>query len=198
MSAIAPALPIQAPEITLSELADALALQLRRLAEGPLLVVGHSYAGMLLPQLAIELVDRITALVYLDAFVPLQGESAFDLLGPFGEELRSIARANAGMIPSPSPAQLGIVDPAQSAEVAHRLVPMPASTHESAATECALAPALPRSLYVRCAGFPGFEHQETRAREAGWDVDRLPAGHDAMLVDPSGVAAVILKVLQEQ
>jgi pimeloyl-ACP methyl ester carboxylesterase len=45
---------------------------------GPVVLVGHSYAGLVITEAAAEN-DAVTALVYAAAFVPKQGESAFDL-----------------------------------------------------------------------------------------------------------------------
>ena len=45
---------------------------------GPVVLVGHSYAGMVITEAAANN-DAVTALVYAAAFVPKQGESAFDL-----------------------------------------------------------------------------------------------------------------------
>jgi pimeloyl-ACP methyl ester carboxylesterase len=46
--------------------------------EGPVVLVGHSYAGMVITQAAADN-DRVVALVYVNAFVPGTGQSAFDL-----------------------------------------------------------------------------------------------------------------------
>lgn len=45
-------------------------------------LVGHSYGGMVITGVADRLPERITKLVYLDAFVPENGESVVDLLSP--------------------------------------------------------------------------------------------------------------------
>jgi pimeloyl-ACP methyl ester carboxylesterase len=45
-----------------------------------IILVGHSYGGMVITGLADRMADRIKALVYLDAFVPGDGESLIALL----------------------------------------------------------------------------------------------------------------------
>lgn len=56
-------------------------------------MVGNSYSGMVITGVADRLPERIAHLIYVDAFVPEQGESVFDLVTP---SLRSqfIAQAN--------------------------------------------------------------------------------------------------------
>jgi len=48
---------------------------------GPIVLVGHSYGGMLMNAAAGH--DRVRALVYVAAFAPQRGESAADLSGRF-------------------------------------------------------------------------------------------------------------------
>src|ERR1700685_1291780 len=46
-------------------------------------LVGHSYGGMVVTGVADALSDKIRSLVYLDAFVPQNGQSLINLLPPF-------------------------------------------------------------------------------------------------------------------
>jgi pimeloyl-ACP methyl ester carboxylesterase len=46
------------------------------------ILIGHSYGGMVATGVADRARDRISKLVYLDAFVPRDGESLYDLLSP--------------------------------------------------------------------------------------------------------------------
>jgi pimeloyl-ACP methyl ester carboxylesterase len=48
-------------------------------------LVGHSYGGMVITGVADRVADQITDLVYLDAFLPNDGESCFDLGAAGGE-----------------------------------------------------------------------------------------------------------------
>lgn len=46
------------------------------------ILVGYSYSGMVVTGVAEEIPERIARLVYLDAFVPLDGQSMLDLIDP--------------------------------------------------------------------------------------------------------------------
>ena len=46
------------------------------------ILVGHSYGGMVITGVAEQVPERIAQLVYLDAFVPQDGQSLADLIGP--------------------------------------------------------------------------------------------------------------------
>jgi pimeloyl-ACP methyl ester carboxylesterase len=46
------------------------------------ILVGHSYAGMVVTGVAEQVPERIAQLVYLDAWIPEDGQSAADVVGP--------------------------------------------------------------------------------------------------------------------
>ena len=48
-----------------------------------IVLCGHSYGGCVITGVADRLSDRIAALVYLDAFVPEDGQSLYDILPTF-------------------------------------------------------------------------------------------------------------------
>jgi pimeloyl-ACP methyl ester carboxylesterase len=50
-------------------------------------LVGHSYGGMVITGAADRVPDRIRRLVYVDAMVPENGERVVDIMGPYVREL---------------------------------------------------------------------------------------------------------------
>ena len=78
-------------------------------------LVGHSYGGMVVTGVADHLYDQITDLVYLDAFLPNDGESCFDLGGAGGVERARIEDGWKVMPMGPQPTG------AESPEIAARL-----------------------------------------------------------------------------
>jgi pimeloyl-ACP methyl ester carboxylesterase len=70
-----------------------------------IVLVGHSYGGMVATGVADRVPDRIAKLVYLDAFVPSHGQSLFDMLAPAERERRQ-GESNAssdGWLLAPNP-----------------------------------------------------------------------------------------------
>jgi pimeloyl-ACP methyl ester carboxylesterase len=49
-----------------------------------IILVGHSYGGMVITGVADSIPERIHQLVYLDAFLPVNGESVSQIVGPQG------------------------------------------------------------------------------------------------------------------
>src|SRR5258708_37651651 len=59
-----------------------------------IVLLGHSYGGMVATGVADRARDRISQLIYLDAFVPKDGEALFDLVA---SEARNSMRESAVM-----------------------------------------------------------------------------------------------------
>jgi len=159
-----------------------------------IVLVGHSYGGWVITAAAERIADRIRRLVYLDAWVPDDGESIRGLIGPEGmaEFERRAAGFDGWRSPAPSPSQFGVTDPAQQAWMESRLVPGALKIIEGTVSLSDPAAArLPRS-YIRCTrALPAFELFVERFRRRGWPVALLDAGHDAMVTHPDELVALI-------
>jgi len=71
------------PLRSLSGDTDYLATFLETRTSGPVILVGHSYGGALIGSAAFD-APRVRGLVYVNAFVPIEGESLLDLLNSAG------------------------------------------------------------------------------------------------------------------
>lgn len=160
-------------------------------------LVGHSYAGMVITGVADRVADRIRHLVYLDAFVPADGQSLFDISRPERREIfREQARQHRGLIPSPPPQLFGVTDPPAVDWVAARLGPQPVHTFEQPLTlrSDPAAAALPRTYLYCLRGplVPIFEPFAARARtDPGWGYQELITAHDAMITTPHALTAAL-------
>jgi pimeloyl-ACP methyl ester carboxylesterase len=166
-------------------------------------LVGHSYGGMVIAGAADRAADRVSQLIYLDAFVPADGQSLFDLLSPerrayFQERARD--GGDGSRVPPPSPAALGVTDETQARWLAARLTAQPLRTFEQPIVLTGASPAtsLPRT-YVHCTVSPtaaSFAPFAAKARDApDWRYQELPTAHDAMVTEPAAVAEVLLASL---
>jgi pimeloyl-ACP methyl ester carboxylesterase len=148
-------------------------------------LVGHSYGGMVVTGAADRVPERIERIVYVDAFVPQDGESVFDLAGP---EVTGFLRGSAvdGLVPPPgdTPAQY----PAWYVE---RSRPHPLACFEKPIRLEGRGEAIPRS-YVKClqSDVP-LDRSVARAREAGWAMAEIDTHHDPQVADPAEVARLL-------
>jgi pimeloyl-ACP methyl ester carboxylesterase len=163
-------------------------------------LVGHSYAGLILSGVAETIAPRIKRLVYLDAFALRNGESAFDFFPPEVRDLFiNLAQTGNGwgFPPPPNPAEAFLgpgANAADAARVAALLTPMPVATHSEkllAATDRART--LPRT-YISCKRFPNLDPVKARVRtEAGWVYKEIDTYHDCMLTTPGELATLLIE-----
>jgi pimeloyl-ACP methyl ester carboxylesterase len=194
-------------EVTLdTHLADVSAL-VGRLDGGQVLLVGHSYSGMVISGVADRLADRLAGLFYLDAFYPHDGDSALGLMPPpFQEAFRRSAEADGDGWRLPANDGLldvwGLHDPEDREWVRQRLTDWSLRCFQSPVRLPAGARArLPRTFLRGAAeGYPArvaFGAQAQRADADGCRVVELPTGHDMMIEAPRAVADVLSSVASQ-
>lgn len=71
------------PGITLSDHVDDVCDQVAAAGFDRFILAGHSYGGMVVTGVATRLGSRIDAIVYIDAFLPDDGQSLWDVTGEF-------------------------------------------------------------------------------------------------------------------
>ncbi len=142
------------------------------------ILVGHSYGGMVATGIADRARERIAELVYLDAFAPQDGESAFDLQpAERRNEVRERARAHGDgwrISPNPMPPDTSEADRAWAEP---RRVPQPIKTFEQRLRLQNGEPTLPRH-YIYCTrSAPGdvFRRFYDRARRESWQTYEIDA-----------------------
>jgi pimeloyl-ACP methyl ester carboxylesterase len=165
-------------------------------------LVGHSYAGLVITGVADRLPDRLAHLVYLDAMVPRDGEAGLDL---FTREEQADRRARVAaegggwrLLPPADPAVLGVTAPDDVAWVRPRLTahPFPTFTQPIRLTNPALA-AVPKT-FIHCTEAPPTHWRavslERVRSEPGWRTYELATGHDAMVTRPRELADLLLAI----
>jgi pimeloyl-ACP methyl ester carboxylesterase len=168
------------------------------------ILVGNSYAGMVITGVAAKIPERLKLLVYLDAYLPDDGQCEADLLP---NEVFAARQADAdvhdGVIQPPPPGIFGITDPLLAQWVDARMTPHPLSTYiEPVPVGDARSMAIP-GIFIHCTGNPDstrdlFETSVSKARARGWQVDELEAGHLAMLTAPRQVAEILFQALERK
>jgi pimeloyl-ACP methyl ester carboxylesterase len=168
-------------------------------------LVGHGYGGVVITAAAEEVPSRLGNLVYVDAFVPVDGRSTFDLLPPdVRQSLRQAARERGEglLIPGDGIADLFAgADPGARRWVAGKLTPFPLRCFEQPVRlPGEAASTLPRT-YVSATTGPGarlFAPYAERARREEWDFHEVPTGGASWLRPPEEIASVLLSLRTPQ
>jgi pimeloyl-ACP methyl ester carboxylesterase len=157
------------------------------------IVVGHSYAGFVLAGLVAAAPARIRRLVFLDAFLPKDGECVMDYLPPdLPERIR--AGGHGWRLPMRlvlTVEELGVTEKADVAWVTERLSEQPLATFQERVRVPPDAWRRP-CTYIWTSEGPPFDAAAARARSLGFEMHTLlSAGHDSMVTRPAELAAIL-------
>jgi pimeloyl-ACP methyl ester carboxylesterase len=155
------------------------------------ILAGHSYGGMVATGVAERLANKISGLVYIDAFLPENGKSLWDYT-PGDNATRFVEAGERGGLAVPSPAQ----SMAGLSEVEKSLrAPMPIGTLVEKIKLAGKADSIANRLYIFAAKNPGntFRQFYDRVRaEKGWKTAEVPCGHGVHREQPEE----LLKLLE--
>jgi len=160
-----------------------------------IVLVGHSYGGMVIAGVADRVPNRIGRLVYFDAIVPEDGESVSSL---FGDAIDTMATAGGG---GAEPWQLvplwvkeGKAPPVD--------VPQPILTFtEPIVLDNPEAAQIPAAFLLTVEvgkETDSFDVFADRARARGWDVVEMEGGHNPQWFQPEAFVGVLLQVINEE
>ena len=158
-------------------------------------LAGHSYGGMVINGVADRVSDKIKALAYLDAFIPEDGQSLFDINIPANtQRFLSSAGASGGLsVPAPPAAYFG-VNVADAPTVDALATPFPLGCFTEKLRLSGAHRLVQKHLYVHGTVLPRespFRIFYERAKAAGWSAHALPCGHHVMLDEPEKTAELL-------
>jgi pimeloyl-ACP methyl ester carboxylesterase len=162
-----------------------------------IVLVGHSYGGLVISGVAEERADRISELVYLDGYLPDHGQSAWDIT-PGGKETweQEAEESGAGwLVPPVDPVEMyNVSDPDDARWLREKMEPTPLYTHE----EPLHAPHERRkelpTAYISCRQYETFHPMARKAQSEGARYHELDTGHDAMVTAPVELTDVLLDI----
>jgi pimeloyl-ACP methyl ester carboxylesterase len=154
-------------------------------------LVGHSYAGMVIAGVAQKTAPRLAELVYLDSFLPENGKSLNDYL------------------PAPHPSidgwRIEPLDPLTAFGVSSELdlvwfTPRLGDHPERTFSQpMALSPAKTSALrqtYIQCSQLPYFAAAAERAKRQGFRLfDLISANHSPMVTQPDELVRILLTLV---
>jgi pimeloyl-ACP methyl ester carboxylesterase len=159
------------------------------------ILVGHSYGGMVVTGVSSVCADQIKSLVYLDAFLPDNGQSHWDISGERAHSLfLDGQRDMPGRIVSMDFIRQG-ADPDRPRSI-RALDRQPLLTLLEPVKLDGAEQKIKRRRYILATGGAGagFRRFYDKVKDTpGWSVDTIATGHLAMLEDPEGLAKMLLE-----
>jgi pimeloyl-ACP methyl ester carboxylesterase len=172
------------------------------------ILVGHSSSGIVITGTTDRLPERIARVIYLDAFVPSNGQAVFDLITPERRQALEAMVSSEGQgwfLPrfAPPPWETivrdlwGVTEDDDVRWMLERLGPTPVGHFKDPVSRGnAAAEKVPRD-FICCRQFPNpsFDrHAAMAQREPLWRYRELSASHHAAITIPDEVAALLLEL----
>ena len=150
------------------------------------ILVGHSYGGMVITGVADRVPERIRRLIYIDAFVPNDGESVLSLFSSRGAQMKQMTQG-------------GFIVPrwVKSDQPPPKDVPQPLKTFtEPIVLKNKSARRIPATYILTVeaghnAKDDDFASQAERAKERGWAVYQLQANHNPQWSAPEALVEML-------
>jgi pimeloyl-ACP methyl ester carboxylesterase len=187
----------------LTSLADDVAATKRVLAlqQGPTLLVGHSYGGVVITEAGNA--PNVVGLVYIAAFIPDQGESAVSLLSlsqfpAANNDMRATKDDFLYLDPSAFPADFAAdVLPAQANFMAHSQMMLAKAAGGAPVTAAAWHQKRSWALVATLDHNINPDLERMMAKRAGSVTIEVPSSHAAYVSKPNEVARLIEKAAKE-
>jgi pimeloyl-ACP methyl ester carboxylesterase len=139
------------------------------------ILVGHSYAGMVIAGAASLRPETVTEAVFLDAYMPEKGQSAFDVVPAVRPLFEAgAAESGDGMVPPFDMAIFGL-----EPSIGEKSPGMPSTV---------------RGSFLLCAESPFFIELTDQLEARGWKTARPVVGHMAPLTDPDIIVNSLMEL----
>jgi len=160
-----------------------------------IVLVGHSYGGIIITGVAEQVQPAISSIVFLDAFLPENGQSLADTASQLVRDSIAAAVQKSELALKPVPAAVFRVNEKDRAWVDAMCTPHPVATLTDKAIVTGARDHIGKKTYIRAKGYPSVAfdgHQAQLAKIASWRVHELPCGHDAMVDLPAELTDLLL------
>jgi pimeloyl-ACP methyl ester carboxylesterase len=161
-----------------------------------IVLIGHSYGGMVATGVADRARDKVRQLIYIDAFVPGDGQSLLDLNEVARPRMQELAKTGDGWRAPPSPTPPD-TSPADVEWLTARRVDMPIKCFETRLKLTGGPLTLPRS-YIYATRITPADTFGPFARmtkgDPAWSYHEIDASHSPNVTAPEALMALLEKI----
>jgi pimeloyl-ACP methyl ester carboxylesterase len=158
---------------------------------------GHSYGGLVVSGVAEQMAPAIGSIVFLDAFLPENGDSMVDLTSQAVLDTLKAATDRGELGVPPRSAAAFLVNEKDRAWVDALCVPQPVGCFTEKLKLTGARERIGKKAYIRAAAYPnpGFDKAHARVKgDPSWRTYEAPCGHDVMVDMPERLAEILLEV----
>ena len=157
-------------------------------------LVAHSYGGWPVSAVAEHVRDAIGSIVFLDAFMPSDGQKGLDLNSPQSRDavLEAIKRGEVSRPPTPSTSE-GMSKTDRDWLVA-KSTPQPIGVSLDPIKLTGARDRIAKKAFIRARGYanPNFDIFYDACKAAGWNVYDVPSGHNVQVEMPERLTEILL------
>lgn len=163
-----------------------------------IVLVGHSYGGLIITGVASRIPEKIRTLIYLDAFVPeVSGKSIFADANPERMAAFEAQTARGGFMVEPDLFDAWTDDPRRKEWLMAMCTSHPIGSFRHGVMLSGRQNDITDRHYIVCSRnapspFQGEYHRVQR--QAGWVTHEFPTKHDAMVEQPKSLAALLDRI----
>jgi pimeloyl-ACP methyl ester carboxylesterase len=156
-------------------------------------LVGHSYGGMVISGVAEVMEKSIASFVMLDAFFPESGQAVIDVAAPAVRDSVLAAQRDGEITVPPRSAAMFNVNAKDRAWVDAQCTPQPIQCMLEKVKLSGARERIARKSYIRAQAYPNppFDAALAKARAQGWHTYEVACGHDVMLDAPERLAEIL-------
>jgi pimeloyl-ACP methyl ester carboxylesterase len=160
-------------------------------------LVGHSYGGWIISGVAEQLQGKISSIVFLDAFMPENGQRVLDTNSPRSRAEIELAQRKAEVSRPAPPASVWKVNEKDQPWVNEKFTAQPVGVAFTPIRLTGARDRVPKKTYVRAKGYdnPNFEAYYAKVKsDPSWRTYEMPCGHEVMIDMPERTAEILLEV----
>ena len=159
-------------------------------------LVAHSYGGWPVSGAMEKILDRVASIVFLDAFVPEDGQKGFDFASDFSRK-GTLEAQQKGEISRPAPpASAFHVNEQDRAWVDSKTTPQPLALAFSTIRLTGAREKVAKKTYIRAPVYPqpAFDkYYAAKKADASWRTYEVPCGHDVMVDMPDRLVEILFE-----
>lgn len=159
-------------------------------------LVAHSYGGWPVSAVPEHVGEAIGSIVYLDAFLPGDGQKGLDLNSPQSREavLQAIKRGEVSRPPTPSTSSR--MSEADREWLQAKATPQPIGVSLDPIKLTGARERIAKKAYIRARDFPNpnFDSFYDACKAAGWTAFDLPSGHNVQVEMPDRLTEILLTI----
>jgi pimeloyl-ACP methyl ester carboxylesterase len=159
-------------------------------------LVAHSYGGWPVSGALEKIFDRVSSIVFLDAFVPEDGQKSFDFASDFSRK-GTLEAQQKGEISRPAPpASAFHVNEQDRAWVDSKTMPQPLALAFSTIRLTGAREKVAKKTYIRAPVYPqpAFDtYYAAKKADPSWRTYEVPCGHDVMVDMPDRLVEILLE-----